>query len=154
MKKTWQQKLNDSKDLPKVVTLNDKAQEHWHGQTMIIPTPLEVSKIMGQVPKGKLITIDVIRKKLANIHNTDIGCPLTCGIFAWIAAQASEESKLEGKNNVIPWWRTIKSDGSLNDKFPGGVENHRYLLLKEGHNIIQKGKKLKVDNFEYNLVKI
>lgn len=41
---------------------------------------------------------------------------------------------------VIPWWRTLKSNGELNEKYPGGVENQKKLLEKEGHKIIQKGK--------------
>ncbi|MCL5406884.1 MAG: MGMT family protein [Patescibacteria group bacterium] len=154
MKKTWQEKLKDSKDLPKVVTLKKEAQAHWHGKTMAIPAPLEVNKIMASVPKGKLITIDVIRQKIAQKHKTDIGCPLTTGIFSWIAAHAAEEAKVEGKKQITPWWRTLKSDGSLNEKYPGGAENQGKLLQKEGHQIIQKGKKVKVLNFEKALAKV
>ena len=153
-KKSWQEKLRDSKDLPKVVTLQEKAQIHWHGKTMAIPAPMEVNEIMARVPKGKLITIDIIRQKVAKKHGADIGCPLTSGIFAWIAAHAAEEARREGKKRITPWWRTLKSDGSLNEKYPGGAENQAKLLKEDGHIVIQKGKKVRVDQFEDSLLKI
>jgi len=99
-KKTWTGKLNDSKDLPKVVNLNDKGAEHWHGETMVVPAPIEVDEIMKKVPRGKLTTIDGIRKKLAQKHKCDIGCPLTTGIFSWIAAGAAGEQMAEGKKTL------------------------------------------------------
>jgi hypothetical protein len=81
-KKSWREKLQDTKDLPKVVKLNEKAQMKWQGNTMAIPSPTEVDAIMASVPKGRLITIQEIRKIIAHRHHADIGCPLTCGIFA------------------------------------------------------------------------
>jgi len=47
---------------------------------------------------------------------------MTTGIFAGIAARAAEEMAIEGKQNITPYWRTIKSKGELNEKYPGGVE--------------------------------
>ena len=55
------------------------------------PAPREVDAIMKAVPEGKLITIHEIRAILAKRHGATIGCPLTTGIFAWIAAHAAEE---------------------------------------------------------------
>lgn len=151
-KKTWAEKLRDSKDLPKVVRLNKNGRTHWHGTTMAIPSPLEVNRIMARVPKGKLITIDVIRQKVAKKHHASIGCPLTSGIFSWISSYAAEEERKKGKKNFTAWWRTIKSDGSLNEKYPGGIPNQSKLLRKEGHAILHKGKKFKVKEFEKSLV--
>lgn len=153
-KKSWREKLADPKDLPKVVTLNANAQLHWRGETMAIPSPMEVDEIMAGVPKGKLITVSIIRGKVAKKHCADIGCPLTSGIFSWIAAHAAEEARREGKTEITPWWRTLKSDGSLNEKFPGGAENQAKLLANEGHVAIRKGKKYKVAHFEESLVEV
>ena len=58
---------------------------------MVIPSPREVDAIMKRVPAGKLITINEIRAVLARRHGATIGCPMTTGIFAWIAANAAEE---------------------------------------------------------------
>lgn len=150
-KKSWTEKLHDSKDLPKVVELKAEAQTHWHGKTMAIPAPIEVDEIMRKVPEGKLITIAEIRQKIAKKHKTDIGCPLTCGIFAWIAANAAEEERDKGKKDITPYWRTLKSGGEINPKFPGGTQIQKMLLEKEGHKIIQKGQKYFVVDFEKSL---
>lgn len=153
-KKTWREKLLDSKDLPKVVLLKENAQKRWKGSTMAIPSPVEVNEIMAKVPKGKLITIEEIRKIIAHKHKTDIGCPLTCGIFSWITAHAAEEEAAEGKKKITPYWRTLKTGGELNPKYPGGIEDQKKHLKSEGHKVIQKGKKYIVENYEKYLLKI
>jgi len=46
------------------------------------------------------------------------------------------------KKRIAPYWRVIKSDGSLNPKFPGGVQAQALHLKEEGHDIVAcKGKK-------------
>ncbi len=153
-KKSWREKLLDTKDLPKIVTLKANAQKHWKANTMAIPSPIEVNEIMARVPKGKLITIQEIRKFVAQKHHADIGCPLTCGIFSWIAAYAAEEEAEKGKKRITPYWRTLKTKRELNPKFPGGIERHKSLLKAEGHKIMQKGKRAFVDNFEKMVIKL
>ena len=149
-RKTWQEKLADSKDLPRVVEITGKMSTRWGTGTFVIPAPIEVDEIMQKVPKGKLITVNEIRAILAKKHGATIGCPLTTGIFAWIAANAAEEAAAEGKKDITPYWRTLKTDGSLNEKYPGGLEAQAAHLREEGHTIEPgKGKKPpKVKDFE------
>jgi len=78
------------------------------GDTVVIPSPIEMNEIMHKVPKGKLITINGIRKTLAKKHNATIACPITTGIFVRIAAEATAEDMAKGKNT--PYWRTLKTD--------------------------------------------
>ena len=153
-KKSWQEKLMDDKGLPKVVKIAGKMSKRWGTGTVAIPAPREVDEIMKKVPEGRLITINRIREKIAKKHKATIGCPITCGIFAWISAHAAEEAKAERKKNITPYWRTLKGDGELNEKYPGGVEAQKKNLEKEGHKIIQKGKKFVVADFEKCLVKL
>ena len=80
---------------------------------MVIPAPIEVDEIMRKVPKGKLTTINEIRSALARKHSVDVGCPITTGIFAWIAANAAEEAAAEGAKRVTPYWRTLQTGGEL-----------------------------------------
>jgi len=124
-KKTWQEKLKDSKGLPKVGKIEGKMSKRWGTGTMVIPAPVEVDEVMRGVPKGKLITINEIREALAKKHQVNVGCPITTGIFAWIAAHAAEEAAAEGAKRVTPYWRTLKSGGQLNEKYPGGIEGLR-----------------------------
>jgi len=153
-RKSWQEKLADSKGLPKVEKITDKMSTRWGTGTVVIPAPKEVDEIMKKVPEGKLITINKIRAILAQKHGATIGCPITTGIFAWIAAHAAEEAKVEGKKDITPYWRTLKTGGVINEKYPGGVETQRKLLEKEGHKVIQKGKKYIVVDIEKYLVKL
>lgn len=155
-RKSWQEKLEDSKGLPKVEKITGKMSKRWGTGTVVIPAPKEVDEIMKKVPKGKLITINQIRTVLARKHGATIGCPITTGIFAWVAAHAAAETAAEGKKNITPYWRTLKSGGELNEKYPGGVAAQSAHLKEEGH-VIEPGKGKrppKVKDFEKYLVKL
>jgi alkylated DNA nucleotide flippase Atl1 len=71
-------------------------------------------------------------------------------------AEAAEEDRQEGKKDIAPFWRVIKVDGCLNEKFPGGTKAQAVRLKKEGHSIVPgKGKKQpKVKDFEKSLQKL
>ena len=73
LRKSWQEKLADSKDLPKVVEITGKMSTRWGTGTVCIPAPMEVDEIMKKVPKGKLITINQIREALARKHGASFG---------------------------------------------------------------------------------
>jgi alkylated DNA nucleotide flippase Atl1 len=153
-KPTWSQKLNDSKGLPKVEEITESMSKRWGTGTVVIPAPIEVNEMMRKVPAGKLATINEIRAALAKKHNATIGCPMTTGIFAWIAAHAAEERKQQGEKDITPYWRTLKTGGVLNEKYPGGTEAQKRLLEQEGHTVVQKGKKYVVLNYEKSLIQI
>jgi alkylated DNA nucleotide flippase Atl1 len=140
-KKTWCEKLNDSKGLPKVEKISDAMSKRWGIGTVVIPAPIEVDGIMRRIPAGKVVTINDIRAALAKKHKATIGCPITTGIFAWVAAHAAEEQKQHGDKDFTPYWRTLKTGGVLNEKYPGGAEAQKELLKREGHTVVQKGKK-------------
>lgn len=146
-KKSWRQKLNDAKGLPRVEQIPEKMNRRWGSGTIVIPAPAEVDEIMKKVPKGRLLTINQIREALARKHGVTIGCPITTGIFAWIAAGAAAEDEAEGKKRITPYWRTLKSGGELNPKYPGGIEGQKARLEAEGHNIITRGKRFFVHDY-------
>ena len=105
---SWSEKLDQSKGLPKVVPIGPTMSRQWGEGTVVVPAPREVDEIMKAVPAGKLITIQEIRAILAERHNATIGCPLTVGIFAWIAAHAAEEDHKSKRRGATPYWRTLK----------------------------------------------
>jgi len=148
-KKTYNEKLSTPGDLPKIEDLSDKpeAVKRMGGAKMLIAAPLQYSEIMARIPEGKLTTSDRIRAYLASDSGADITCPLTAGIFINICAHASEERS----ENRIPWWRTLKVKGELNEKYPGGLDGQKLLLELEGHTVIQKGKRFFVEDYENNL---
>lgn len=146
--KSWKEKLLDSKDLPKVIKITGKMSKRWGTGTCAIPAPIEVDEVMRKVPKGKLITINRIREKIAKKHGASIGCPITCGIFAWISAHAAAEEQKAGRKRITPWWRTLKGKGELNPKYP---PRQKKLLEAEGYKIVKKGKKFVVEDYEDSL---
>ena len=129
--------LRDSKDMPKFQTITDqKSIEKYGGSLMYFAPPIDYDRAMKQVPDGKLITVGRIREHFAKLSGADFTEPITAGIFVSIAAWASEQ-RVE---NETPWWRTLKANGELNPKYPGGIEAQRERLEAEGHTIVQKGR--------------
>jgi hypothetical protein len=151
-KRSWREKLSDSKDFPKMAEIDCTNTKRWGTGTFVIPAPLEVDAAMKQVGRGKLTTIAAIRKALAKKHGATIACPITTGIFAWIAAHAADEAEAEGRKRITPYWRTLKTGGELNAKYPGGIKNLRARLTTEGHRIVAKGKRYFVADFERAVV--
>jgi len=151
-KKSWREKLADSKGHPTVAKIDGKMSKRWGEGTFVIPAPLEVDAAMKTVRRGKLTTIDAIRAALAKKHGTTIACPITTGIFAWIAAHAADEAESAGAARITPYWRTLKSGGELNPKYPGGIKNLRARLAAEGHRVVKKGSRYFVADFERVLI--
>ncbi len=139
--KSWRAKLE--KDVQRqVVRIDPRMQKRFGKGTMVIPRPLDVDALVREVRKGRLVTIGQMRERLAHDAGADACCPFTSGIFLKIAAFAAEEDREAGKARITPYWRVVRDDGSLNERFPDGVEGHARLLEEEGHVIVPgKGKK-------------
>jgi hypothetical protein len=147
-RRSWREKLADSKDFPKVAKIDCTKSKRWGTGTFVIPAPLEVDALMKTIRAGKLTTIDAIRRALATRHKTTIACPMTTGIFAWIAAHAADEDEQAGRKRFTPYWRTLKAGGELNPKYPGGIKNLKVRLAAEGHRIVKKGGRYFVADYE------
>jgi alkylated DNA nucleotide flippase Atl1 len=157
-KKTWKEKLEDAKSFPKVLELEEgfpcwlalRKMGASVGDTVVLAPGIDVYEMMKQIPEGKLQTLEILCKRLASKYGVGYCCTLTTGIFVNIVANASVEV-----GESLPYWRTIKNDGSLNPKYPGGAENHKLMLEKEGFTVLQKGRKSKkylVEDFRKFLV--
>src|SRR5262249_22087560 len=118
-RKTWQEKLEDDKGLPKVAKIEGKLSKRWGEGTFVVHATLEIDDLMKKVRREKLITIDELRRSMAKKHSVTIACPITTGIFAWIAAHAADEAEQGGRSRITPYWRTLKTGGELNPKYPG-----------------------------------
>lgn len=137
-KKDFNAMLLDNKDMPKVQIITDqKSIEKYGGNKMFFAPPIDYDKVMRQVPYGKIITVGKSREYFAKLNDADFTEPITAGIFVSIAAWASHQRS----EDKTPYWRTLKANGELNEKYPGGIEAQKEKLEKEGHTIIQKGRK-------------
>ena len=137
-KKDFNAMLRDSKDMPKFQIITDqKSIEKYGGNKMYFARPMDYDRVMKQIPYGKVITVGKIREYFAKQNGADFTEPITAGIFVSIAAWASYQRCEE----ETPYWRTLKANGELNAKYPGGIEAQKEKLEAEGHTIIQRGRK-------------
>lgn len=143
--------LKDSKDMPKIQILTDeKSIKKYGGDRMYFAPPIAYDEVMRTVPFGKLLTVGLIREYFAKQNGADFTEPITAGIFVSIAAWASEQRT----ENKTPYRRTLKANGELNPKYPGGVAAQKEMLEKEGHTVVQKGRtniRYYVQNYEQAL---
>ena len=49
-KKSWVEKLHNSKDFPRVEVITEKMSKKWGTGTVVIPAPLEFDALMKSVP--------------------------------------------------------------------------------------------------------
>ena len=136
-KKDFNAMLRDSKDMPKIQIITDrKSIEKYGGDRMYFAPPMDYDAAMRRVPCGKLTTVGDIRAWFAEQSGADFTEPITAGIFVSIAAWASYQ---RGEDET-PWWPTLKANGELNPKYPGGAEAQKEKLEAEGHTVLRKGR--------------
>ena len=154
-RKSWREKL-ETQDHSKIVEIPSSMAKRLGTGTMLIPKPLDVDALIRKARKGKLITVSEIRSKLARDNGVDVTCPLTTGIFVRIAAEAADEDARNGRKQVTPYWRVIRDDGSLNEKFPGGAKAQSRRLKEEGHSIApgEGNRPPRVRDFERSLARL
>lgn len=88
-RKTWQEKLHNGKE-PKVVRLPS-------GETLLVGTPLLVKEYVESIPEGTTVTVEQMRRDLAERFGADKMCPMSTGIFVWIVREAAEEDRAAGR---------------------------------------------------------
>jgi len=150
---TWREKMEKPQE-PRVVNVPPKMQRQFGEGRMLIATPALVDQLMRKPSSGQLVTVNQIRERLAKDFGAESTCPLTTGIFVRIAAEAAEEHRHLGREDTTPYWRTLKADGSLIEKLPGGVAAQARRLQEEGHTIEYRAGKRppRVKDFENHLV--
>lgn len=155
-RKTWQEKLEDKEGYPKRLKLEKrfpcysavKGMGAEVGDDIVIVNASEVTECMRSVPLGKLTTISEICRAIAERHGVKACCTLVAGIHIMVAANAVEEAASQGRVLDIPYWRTLKNGGYLNEKYPGGAEAHKAKLEAEGFNVTRRGKRYRVQGYD------
>ena len=136
-KKDFNAMLLDSKDMPKIQTVTDpKTIAKYGGTKMFFAPPAAYDALMKTVPCGKVVTVGALRAYMAKSNHADKTHPHTPRHVVSNAAWASEQRT----ENPTPYWRTLKADGELNPKYPGGAEAQKAKLEAEGHRIMQRGR--------------
>lgn len=123
-KKTSWEKLKCGKQ-PKIV-------EDYKDGPMLVSTPEEVEGEIAKIPPGHVVTLTQLRAELARQHGAALCCPMSTAIFVNIVARAHAEREAETGKPGVPWWRVLRANGQLNEKFPGGAAEQARRLREEG----------------------
>ena len=118
------------------------------------PTPKLIDELVRKIPKGRLATVNQLRK-IPPRFDADITCPATTGIFLNISANTSEEDLASGKKRVTAYWRVLKEGGKLNPKISGRLlPCNPAICVRKGFVVIPAGGKdtWVVKDFERNFV--
>lgn len=136
-RKDFNAMLRESRDMPRIQIITDpKSIAKYGGDRMFFAPPMAYDEAMKRVPFGKVVTVGAIRESFARQSGADFTDPITAGIFVSIAAWASHQRAGE----KTPWWRTLRANGELNPRYPGGIQAQKELLEAEGHHIVVKGR--------------
>jgi hypothetical protein len=135
MKKTWLDKLNETKE-PKIKRIDIDFADIPAGSNMFIATPKIIDKYIQEIGVGKRIDTKTLRKDLALAHNADYTCPVTTGIFLRIVAEANYEKLQQGKHveEITPFWRVIEPKSVLAKKLTFGQDFLLQQIEKERIN--------------------
>lgn len=152
-RKSWHDKLHESHGLPLVKPIPPRMQKRWGKGTIAIPAPIEIDALIRKIRKGRVATQSQLATAVAKKHRASIGCPVTTGIFSWIAAHAADEAERAGKKAITPYWRALKAGGELNPKYPSGIAGLKRRLQAEGHKIVARRGRWFVQDFEQNLAR-
>ena len=121
---------------------------------ILIPKATDVEELIRKTESGDLLTNETIREHLAARKGVQVTAAIPTGIHLKFIALTSEFEQSEGIRHTA-YWRVLKSDGKINEKFPGGFEKQIMYLEAEGHEIEMAGKRKKVPrvrNFESKLL--
>ena len=111
---------------------------------MLLPSAATVAAQIEKMPAGTLITINLLCQKLTQQFNVRGTCPVT--------TQKALQGIAHDPSNAVAYWRVVKANGGLINRFPGGAEGQAERLRKEGFTLDRKGKTPKVMNFRQSLV--
>ena len=121
-----------------------KTMEKFFGCSgkMVKPTQDTVKVLVKSIRKGKLVTIEQLRDKLASDFSVQTACP---------ASTMKALQLLSKEQKPICYWRVIKKKGALITKFPNGIDGHASLLMNEGFEIDSTKKNPFVVDYEAKL---
>ena len=150
-KKSWREKVNEVKE--KIHTITPEWESRLGKGEILIPSAKDIESLIRMTKTGELLTNDIIRARLARDKKVRVTAAIPTGVYLKYIALAAEEEKAASSQEITPYWRVLRPDGSINIKFPQPVEQLIELLESEGHNVSPgKGKKPpRVLEFEKNL---
>lgn len=106
---------------PTIVSIPKKMQKYYGSGQMLHPEMEMIEEFVELIPKGKVITIDVLAKKLAKTYGADVTCPMRTG---------NHLKRLSKTDSKKPFWRVIRKDHMMVKL--DNYEHWATILEKEG----------------------
>jgi hypothetical protein len=133
MAKAWKQKLEDSKE-PKKQILEKAMAGVAAGGTLLLPTPKLLKDFIDTIPEGQQVTFQAMRQQIAQIHKSDLACPITTSMQTRVVAEAAWEDLQQGiaMSQVTPFWRVVEPDSSIAQKLACGADFIKAARQQEG----------------------
>lgn len=101
---------------------------------MLVPTPRQVDDYIRAIPRGEERTLEQMSDELAKANGAEIVCPMCCGMFVRISAEAAYEALIQGAdlNSITPFWRMAGPKAALRKKVSFGTELIDKMRTAEG----------------------
>ena len=93
--------------ISKIVDIPVKMEKFYGKGKMLHPSIEEIEELVKKIPKGKVITIDALAKKLTLDFGTDVTCPMRIGNAI---KKISERYSNDNIDYNLPFWRVIRTD--------------------------------------------
>ncbi|MEM9329574.1 MAG: hypothetical protein AAGA85_28200 [Bacteroidota bacterium] len=92
----------------KKVGIPEKMQKFYGFGTMLHPDEEMVGAMIGQIPEGKVATINSLCERLAMDHDTNVTCPMRTSNIVKAMMQIAGDASAS-----IPSWRVIRKNHLL-----------------------------------------
>ena len=122
-KKTWADKKRARP--PHMVTLDKDFAGVPAGSRLLISSPAEVEDFLTlKLPSGSTMSIQQLRRELAELHDADATCPVSTSIFLRAVAEAAWDDIEAGRpaSEVAPFWRVVDPASPLAKKLRAGSQ--------------------------------
>lgn len=122
-RKTWLQKFNNGQP-PQITSIDKVYAGIPPGEKFLISSPSEIDAYVRQIPFGKAVSFQTMKRDLALNHQIEHICPLTAGIFTRIAAELAFEQYTNGMdlNSIMPFWRVVDTKTPFAAKLACGLD--------------------------------
>jgi alkylated DNA nucleotide flippase Atl1 len=117
----------------------DRRKAFGGAATMLLPCPNTVALQLLKVPRGKVVTMEVLRRELADLHEAGTVCPFQ-------TKQALRA--IAGNPDGVSFWRLVASHGELLKYLPGGIERQAAQLKEEHVPLEQSSSGQRVKNLK------
>jgi len=120
----------------------DRQRAFGGARTMLLPCPGTVALQLLKVPRGKVVTMEMLRRELAGLHGVETVCPFQ-------TKQALRA--IAGNPEGVSFWRLVASHGELLKYLPGGIERQAAQLKEEHVPLEPSGSGQRVKNLKESL---